>query len=63
MVLAEAGLDGKSQVKMIKKYVDALARQRPAGQPAAKAAPKTIAKKKAAPKAKAKAKAKPRGRR
>jgi hypothetical protein len=63
MVLAEAGLDGKGQVKTIKKYVDALARQRPAAPRTVKAATKTVAKKKAAPKAKAKTKAKPRGRR
>jgi len=67
MVLAEAGLDGKSQVKVIRKYVDSLARQRKAVQPVAKAAAKAqakvIAKKKAAPKPKAKPKAKARRRR
>ena len=63
MVLAEAGLDGKSQAKTIKKYLDALARQRPAAPRTIKAAPKAVAKKPVAPKTKAKAKAKPRGRR
>ena len=49
MVLAEAGLDGKSQFKAIKKYVEALRREGKAAQPTVKAASRTVAPRKAQP--------------
>ena len=49
MVLAEAGLDGKSQFKAIKKYVEALRREGKAAQPTVKAAGRTVAPRKAQP--------------
>ena len=54
MVLAEAGLDGRSQYKSIKKYVEALRKEGKAARPAlVKAAARTAARRKAIPKAKA----------
>jgi transketolase len=53
VVLAEAGLDGKSQYKAIKKYVEALRKEGKAARPVAKAAARTVARRKAQPKAKA----------
>jgi hypothetical protein len=52
MVLAEAGLDGKSQYKAIKKYVEALRQERKAARPMGKATARTAARRKARPKAK-----------
>jgi hypothetical protein len=52
MVLAEAGLDGKSQYKAIKKYVEALSKEAKAARPMGKAAARTVARRKARPKAK-----------
>jgi transketolase len=49
VVLAEAGLDGKSQFKAIKKYVEALRREGKVAQPAVKAAGRTGATRKAQP--------------
>jgi len=53
VVLAEAGLDGRSQYKAIKKYVEALRREGKAARPAVKTAARTVARRKAQPKAKA----------
>jgi transketolase len=53
VVLAEAGLDGRSQYRSIKKYVEALRWGGKAARPAAKAAARTVARRKAQPKAKA----------
>ncbi len=52
VVLAEAGLDGKSQYKAIKKYVEALSKEGKAARPIGKAAARTVARRKARPKAK-----------
>ena len=54
MVLAEAGLDGRSQFKSIKKYVEALRKEGKAVRPVAvKAAGRAAARQKARPKSKA----------
>lgn len=52
MVLAEAGLDGKSQYKAIKKYVQALRKEGKGVRPVVKTAARTVARRKAQPKAK-----------
>jgi transketolase len=52
MVLAEAGLDGKSQYKAIKKYVEALRKEGKVSHPVVKAAGRTVARRKAQPKGK-----------
>ncbi len=51
MVLAEAGLDGKSQYKAIKKYVEALKKEGKMAGPVVKAAARTVVRRKARPKA------------
>ncbi len=56
VVLAEAGLDGRSQYRAVKSYLDALARQERVVRPKVGSAAKAAGK--AAPKARAKAKAK-----
>jgi transketolase len=53
VVLAEAGLDGRSQYKSIKKYLEAIGRKGKAARSAAGAAARADARRKARPKAKA----------
>jgi transketolase len=52
VVLAEAGLDGKSQHRAIKKYVEALRREAKGARPAAKTAAQLVVRRRAQPKTK-----------